>query len=433
MRLFYLTAGTGSFFCGTCLRDATLVQALRALGHDALLAPLYLPLVLENDVPSERVHLGGLNAYLAQSWGARLPRFVQDWLDAPWLLRLAARGGEMTRASELGALTLSMLRGEESTQVGEVRKLCAWLRELPRPDVVLLSNALLIGLARPLARELGCPVLCTLQGEAPFLDALAPPHRAEAWREIARRASDLSAFLPVSRYTADLMRERLGLRPETVHVVPNGIDTAGYVPPARRDGPPTIGYVARLCRDKGLETLVEAFRLLRQRKEWAGLRLVAAGACLRGDRPALARLARGLDAAGLAGAYEFHENVTLTRKLECLRRATVFSVPATYGESFGLYLLEAWAMGLPVVQPEHGAFPELLNDTGGGILCRADDPAALAEALASLLADPARAQALGEAGRRAVLERYGAERMARDVERIAILCAPRARAAVVAS
>lgn len=417
MRLLQLTAGTGSFYCGTCLRDAALVQALRALGHDALLAPLYLPLVLEDGLDTRAVHLGGINAYLAHALELPLPRFVQDWLDSPHLLAWAARRGEMTQAHALGALTVSMLRGAEGEQAREIAKLMTWLATLAKPDVVLLSNALLLGLARPLRAALGVPVLCTLQGEAPFLDALAEPHRSEAWRLAAAHAREVAGFLAVSRYTGELMRARLGLAEERVQVVPNGLDPRPYAPPARFDGPPTLGYVARLCRDKGLELLVEAFVRLKRRSEHGALRLVAAGATLASDRAPLAALRAKLRAAGLEDAVEFHSNVSFAQKLDVLRRSTVFSVPATYGESFGLYLLEAWAMGLPVVQPAHAAFPELVEATQGGLLCKPGDPDALADGLHALLVDPARARRLGENGRRAVLERFGAEHMARAVER----------------
>jgi len=419
MRLLQLTAGTGSFHCGTCLRDASLVQSLRALGHDALLAPLYLPLVLEEGTDSRPVHLGGVNAWLTQKLGFALPGFARRWLDAPRVLAWAARRGEMTRAHELGPMTVAMLRGTEGRQAREVRELLGWLATLERPDAVLLSNALLLGLARPLREALGVPVLCTLQGEAPFLDALAEPHRARAWSLVAERARDVTRFLAVSEYTAGLMRERLGLEPERVVVVPNGIDPRPFHPPATFDGPPTIGYLARLCADKGLSTLVEAFLLLKRRPEHRELRLRAAGATLASDRPFVAGLERRLAAAGQREAVEFRSNVSFEEKLELLRAATVFSVPATYGESFGLYLLEAWAMGLPAVQPAHGAFPELLEATGAGLLCAPDDPLALAEGLHGLLVDRAEARRLGERGQRAVQERFSHEAMARAVERVA--------------
>lgn len=418
MRILQLTAGTGSYFCGTCLRDAALVQALRGLGHDALLAPLYLPLVLEEGIDSRPVHLGGINAFLSQALRFPLPRWLQNRLDSPRLLAWAARRGEMTQARELGAMTVSMLRGDAGEQRREIGKLLGWLETLERPDAVLLSNALLVGLARPLRARLGVPVLCTLQGEAPFLDALGEPHRAEAWGLAAECARDVSAFLAVSRYTAELMRTRLALAPERVHVVPNGLDARPYAPRAGFEGPPTIAFVARLCADKGLVTLVEAFLRLRARPEHRTLRLVAAGSTLARDQAGLAALRRRLDEAGHGAAVEFRSNVSFEQKLEVLRGATVFSVPATYGESFGLYLLEAWAMGLPVVQPAHGAFPELIEATGGGILCAPDDAESLAQALGTLLVDPAHARALGESGRQAVLARFGAEHMAQGVEAV---------------
>lgn len=429
MRLLELTAGTGSFHCGTCLRDAALVQGLRALGHDAQLAPLYLPLVLEDGVDPTPVHLGGINAYLAEKLPFRLPRFLADRLDASRLLVRAAKKGEMTRARLLGEMTVSMLRGSEGRQTHEIAKLLEWVRGENRPDVVLLSNALLLGLAAPLASQLGVPILCTLQGEAPFVDALPEPFRAQAWALAREKARDVVRFIAVSEYTAGLMRTRLALPRERVEVVPNGIDPAPYLPLARR-GPPAIGYFARLCRDKGLETLVEAFRILKKRPEHRALRLVAGGTTLAYDRAPLAALASRLDADGLAGSYSFRSNLSLAEKLELFSEASVFSVPATYGESFGLYLLEAWAAGLPVVQPEHGAFPELLNATGAGLLVPPDDPPALAAGLEALLRDPTRAAELGRRGRAAVLERFTLERMARAVATIATMPGTAASAAV---
>ena len=424
MRLLYLTAGTGSFYCGTCLRDGTLVKALRELGHDALLAPLYLPLVLEEAIPSERVHLGGINAFLAHR-GIALPRFVQDWLDSPRLLSWTAGKRDMTGARSLGELTHAMLLGEDGSQASEVEKLLSWLATLGRVDAILLSNGLLLGLAKPLARALGAPVLCSLQGEAPYLDALVEPWRERCWKAIGDAARDVEAFLPVSGYTRALMVERARLASERMHLVPNGIELDGFTAATVPPDPPAIGYLARLCRDKGLPTLFEAFLRVRRRPGCERVRLIAAGTALEPDRALVRELERRARAAGLSDAVEFHADVTRDEKIALLARCSVFSVPATYGESFGLYLLEAWAMGLPVVQPEHAVFPELLGATGGGVLCRPDDPDALASALGDLLLDPERARRLGRAGQRAVEERYTHLHMARAVERICRISAPR--------
>ena len=118
-----------------------------------------------------------------------------------------------------------------------------------------------------------------------------------------------------------------------------------------------------------------------------------------------------LQAGGLLSDVEFHPNVDRSAKLGFLRSLSVFSVPARYGEAFGLYVLEAMAAGVPVVQPRVAAFPELVEATGGGVLFAADDPRALADAIEELLLDQARG--LGEAGRRAVFGRFSAVALAR--------------------
>jgi len=426
VRILQLTPGTGDFLCGSCLRDNALVMGLRDRGHDALIAPLYLPFALEEGAadaaPSEGVestiHMGGINVYLQQKLGLFrwLPRVLHDRLDSPRLLRWAAGHSKMTETPGLGALTLSMLRGEEGRQRAEVARLVEWARELPRPDVLLLSGVMLIGLARELKAALGCPVVCTMQGEAPFLDALDETNRDRCWATLAERARDVDGFLAVSQYTADLMSARMELDRSKVQVVWNGADLEGISPdPARRDPErPAVGYLARMCRDKGIEALVDGFLRLKGRHPRA--RLVAAGVVLNEDRDLVASLERRAAEAGWADDVELLGPVTREQKIDLLQRVDVLSVPAVYGESFGLFLPEAWAAGLPVVQPRHGGFTELVEHTGGGVLYDPGDPAALADALGDLLDDPARRAALGAKGRAATTDEFTRARMAERVE-----------------
>lgn len=442
MRILLLTPGTGNFLCGSCLRDNDLARGLRALGHDALILPLYLPFFLEEPPAEEPVRLGGINAYLAERFRAArfAPRWMTGLLDAPRLLRWAAGRSDMTDPRGLGEMTLSMVRGADGPQAREIQRLLAGLPAGDRPDLVLLSNAMLLGLAAPLARHFGAPIACTLQGEEPFLDSLPEPYRARAWEELRARAGDADLFLAVSSWYGERLAARLGIERSKLHVVHNGIDVGTFAPAAasvngaaRREPPgttaphrrPTVGYLARMCRDKGLHTLVAAFRLLKERGRVPDVALEAVGVVLPGDRAYVAGLAAELERAGLGGDFAFHANVPREEKLAFLRRIDVLSVPATYAESFGLYVLEALACGVPVVQPRHAAFPEILAATGGGLLCEPDDPRSLAEALEQLLADPARARALGEEGRRAVRERFTLERMAGDVARLGGNCVRR--------
>lgn len=420
MRITQLTPGTGSFYCGSCLRDNTLVRGLAALGHETQIVPLYLPLVLEDDAPAvdAAVHMGGVNLYLQQKLPLlrHTPSWIADRLDDPRVLRWAASKGDMTNASALGAMTLSMLRGEVGRQRKEVEKLIDWLSGQPRPDVLLLSNVMLAGLVRRLREVFGARVVCSLQGEAPFLDALPEPYRAQCWDVLRERVADVDAFVPVSRWYGELMGARLGLDPARVHPVHNGIEADDYAALERDPGPPTIGYLARMCADKGLPTLVEAFLLLRERVPGARLRI--AGVQLASDAQLIETLDARVREAGAGAAVDVLANIGRAEKLAFLRTLDALSVPATYGESFGLYLLEAWAAGVPVVQPHHGAFPELIGATGAGLLCAPDDPAALAAALEALLLDEDRRRALGAAGRAAVLERFTVSSMATGVERV---------------
>jgi len=433
VNLVHFTPGAGAMYCGGCLRDNALVAALRKLGHQVTMVPLYLPLTLDEADQSAGmpVFFGGLNVYLQQKSALfrGAPGWLHDLFDSPALLKWAAGKAAKTRAADVGELTLSMVRGEAGNQARELEELLAWLKTQPPPNVLCLSNVLLVGMARRLKAELRAPVTCALQGEDTFLDALAETHRAACWQTLAERAKEVDLFLAPSRYFGDLMTKRLGLPAEKVRVVPNGINLEGYAdegraaksevrsPKSEAQGArvPALGYFARMCPEKGLDTLVEAYIRLRQRGRVGDLKLRVGGSCGSADTPFVHSLRQRLRASGLLGDVEFHPNVDRAGKLTLLRSLAVFSVPAHYGEAFGLYVIEAMATGVPVVQPRVAAFPELIEATGGGVLCVPDDPQALAEAIEGLLVDPARAQALGETGRRAVLERFSAEAMARAV------------------
>ena len=423
MRVFQFTPGTGHYYCGSCLRDDTLSRALRRRGHEVLVVPLYLPLVLEDAESDAAVHMGGINMYVQQKVAAS--RFFPGWferlLDSPGLLRWVSRRGGMTEPADLGALTVSMLRGEAGHQKKEVEKLVEWTRHEAPADVLCLSNVMLVGMARRLKETLGSPVVCTLQGEAPFLDTLTEPYRSQAWAVLAERARDVDRFVAVSRYYADLMIERLQLASDRVHVVHNGIDADDVELAVTNGAVPTIGYLARMNRDKGIDTLVDAFVRVHERGKVAP-ELRVAGVMLDEDRPFVHALRRRLEEAGLETRARFHANVSRAEKLAFLRELTVLSVPATYGESFGLYLLEAWAAGVPVVQPRHGAFPELLA-RGGGLLCAPHDADALAAGLEELLVDREAAARLAADGRRAVAEYFTSARMASEFEAVCKMAA----------
>lgn len=420
MKIVQLTPGAGKMVCGNCFRDHALVVALRKLGHSALMVPLYLPATLESEESDRQVPIffSGVSVYLEQKSAIfrHAPRWARRLLSSKWLLNRVAGAAASTVPTDLGELTVSMLRGEEGRQAQEIEDLVGWLKS-ERPDVICLSNALLIGMARRLKAELGVPVVCTLQGEDEYLDALTPPFNSEAWEVLRQRAADVDLFIAPSRYFAQVMSCRLAVSGGRIPVVYNGIDLEGFagsgLEMSARGPQPLIGFLGRMCSEKGLDVLVEAFVKLRQRGTTAGLRI--AGYCGPRDMPFVEKMKDRLAKEGLLGEVEFFPNISRAEKLAFLRSLSVFSTPAIYSEAFGLYVLEAMAAGVAVVQPDHSAFPELIEATGGGVLCKRKDSDSLAVQLETLISDPKRARELGEAGRRAVFERFGVERMAREI------------------
>jgi len=413
MKAVFLTAGAAGMYCGSCMRDNTLVAALRARGRDAMLVPLYTPIRTdETDVSEPRVFYGAINVYLQQklSLFRHTPRRVDRLFDHPSILRNAARLASGAAADDLGAMTVSVLRGEHGAQRKELARLLEWLGEV-RPTVVSLPNAFFVGIAGPIRQAIRCPVICTLTGEDVFLDALPEPHRSDVLSLIRAHASDVDGFVAVSDYYASYARERFALPTDRVHVVRLGIDTAAI--PRREeppDGPFTIGYLARICPEKGLHVLADAFIVLRT--SGRSCRLRVAGWLGASSRRYLDEVRTRISRAGFGGDFEYVGEVNRTRKAAFLQSVHVLSVPTVYREAKGLYVLEAMAHGVPVAQPRHGSFPELIETTGGGLLFDPGATGELAERLARLMEDAPLRRRLGEQGAARVREHFTAERMA---------------------
>jgi len=407
------------------MHDNTLAAALNRLGVDVQLIPTYTPIRTdENDVSVDRVFFGGVNVYLQQRFPLcrHVPAFLSRFFDRPRFLRWVTSHGVEIDPKELGALTVSMLKGEHGHQRNEMRRLCKWLASSVKPDLVTLTNMLIGGSVGELKRMLTVPVLVTLQGDDVYLEQLPEPHKSRALTEIRRLVGHVDGFIVNSRYYADFMVGYFHIPPEKLHIVPLGIDTRDIqelLPrgqSARRPDsarPPTIGYLARLAPEKGLHILVDAFLELRKQPDMADTRLRIAGWLGEHNREyAEAEFAK-LKAAGLEPAFHYAGTVDRQGKFEFLAGLDVLSVPATYREPKGLYVLEALAAGVPVVQPNHDAFPELLETTGGGWLTKPDDPGALAATLREAFVNPVTLSERGAAGSRAVHERLNAESMAR--------------------
>jgi glycosyltransferase involved in cell wall biosynthesis len=419
MKIAYLGAGAAGRYCGACLHDNTLATALGQLGEDILLIPTYTPLRTdEENVSHPRVFFGGVNVYLQQKSALfrHTPWFIDAVFDSPRLLAWLSRKSSGMEARQLGELTISTFQGEHGKQRKEINKLLHWLAGDFKPDVVHLSNSMLAGSARQIRRRLGVPIVCGLAGEDIFLEGLAEPHYSEARRLLKERARDVDLFVALNEYYADFMAEYLDVPRSRIDVIRHGLNLAGHgtrAPRAgRADRTTTIGYFARVAPEKGLHLLVEAFAILSEDKTLPPLRLRVAGYKSAGDEPYFSEIARRITQLGLADRFDYAGELDRTAKITFLQSLDLMAVPTVYRESKGISVLEAWANAVPVVLPAHGAFPEYIDDTGGGLLCEPENPRSLADSLGELVRDPARADELGRSGQAAIRQRYTADTMA---------------------
>ncbi len=413
MKIISLAAGAGGMYCGSCLRDNRLAATLLRAGRDVTLMPLYTPLRTdEASVSSRNVFFGGINVFLQHSTALfrQTPRIVDSILDSNFLLRGVGRFAPATRPETLGSLTVSVLEGDNGRQRKELRRLIAALAST-KPDLINVPNLMFAGVARAIKTELGLPVVCTLSGEDMFLDQLVEPHRSQAFALIEKHCAHIDAFVAVTKYFAARAVKHFSLPAERVHYVPMGVRVNDFSPATETPvGPFTIGHLARICNEKGLMKLAEAFVALRSKGR--DCKLAIAGYLSPADRPYWDEVSAYLHSHGQDDHVTMHGEVSLDQKVRFLQSLHVLSVPAVYPEAKGFYVLEAAACGVPVVQPTAGSFPELIEQTGGGVLFDSDTPGKLADAIASLMDDESRRQSLAMSARRTVAERFSDDVMA---------------------
>ena len=417
MRIAYIAAGAAGMYCGTCIHDNTLVSSIQKKGHNVALIPTYTPLRTdEENVSLNRVFYGGINVYLQQKLALfrYTPWFLDRFLDSGTLLKSLFRFSSSTNAKDLGTPTISMLEGEEGNQKKELRKLIQWLKDEYKPDIVQLTNSMFVGLAREIKNALGVPVLCALQGEDIFLDDLVEPYRTQAMEVLRKRSLDIDGFIAPCQYYASMMAGDLNVAREKISVVLLGINLSGHGRNTRDvdDEPFVVGYLARICPEKGLHILVDAFYQLTQHLGKDKVRLSVAGYLGGRDRSYFREIERQINVWGLSASFENWGEVNREQKIRFLNSLHVLSVPTIYQEAKGLFVLEALANGIPVVQPRHGSFPEFIEATNGGILVDPESPAAITSAMLRLIAEPEFRRQLGWQGQEIVHNQFSDEVMA---------------------
>ncbi|MFT5300286.1 MAG: glycosyltransferase involved in cell wall biosynthesis [Mariniblastus sp.] len=432
-KLIYLTAGAGGMFCGSCMHDNALSRALSEHGWNIQLVPTYTPIRTdESDFSVDQVLFGGINVYLQQKIPLLryLPAALDRFLDSPWLIRKATSRAMETNATMLGKLAHSMLLGSRGNQKKEVRKICKWLK-LSQPDLIIFSNILIGGCIEDLKRDVDVPILVTLQGDDVFLDSLKEPYKSRCLERAKQIVSHVDGFIVQSEFFRDYMSDYFSIDPAKVHVTPLGLnveDFASFVVKgeakilakslASSSPTRTIGYMARLAPEKGLHHLVDSFIKLKSQPNSDHVKLKVAG-WLSPENEAYAQSQWDrLAAAGLSDEFEYLGSIDRDSKLDFFRQIDVLSVPTEFQEPKGLYALESLAAGVPVVLPAHGAFPELIAQSGGGALFQPGDTNALAAELWRILDDDAQRELWGRQGQSFVHGSRNAQSMAKSTSQL---------------
>jgi len=419
MKAAYIIPGSGeAFYCENCQRDLPLIEEIKKLGDEILTVPLYLPLFSDNPdhAGDTRIFFGAIDMYLSQnvSFYKKLPIFFRKLLDSRSLLRLVARFSGSTSPEGLEQMTLNMLDPQAQANEKDAELLYKLLK-YSRVDIIHISNALLLGLGVYLKRKLNLPLVCTLQDEDSWLDAMCSPFREEAWLRVKKLAKETDLFLPVSDYYGKLIQKKISMPDDTFLVIPVGLDIEKYpfYPISSKiNKQPTLVYLSHQKEGLGLDILVKNYLKLRSIPRFSRLRLLISGGSTIADRGFVKKIKSSIKKEIRMEDVRFFSSFQFKDRIKLLKEADILSVPMEQGEAFGIYLLEAMACGVPVVQPDTGAFPEIINRTGGGLIYDHKNPDSLYNNIKMLLEDRELRTRLSENGRKGVAEEYSRKTMA---------------------
>ena len=408
MKIIHIIPGSGgSFYCGNCLRDSKYFDALRKLDHEVTKIPMYLPLFAdEHDLDQVPVFYGAVSLYVKQILPVfeKAPKWFDNLLNSKSVLKFAARRAGSTRAKGLEDMTISMLMGEHGKQHEELEQMTDWMAEHCKPDVIHLSNALLLGLAHKVKEKMKVPLVCSLQDEDTWVNVMSPGGREKVWKLMGENARHVDRFVAVSKYYGDLSIRLMNLTPEKVANIHIGVDPADYKFINSAGKSRNIGFLSRMCHDNGLDILADAFVELKKDLQYEDVKLIITGGSTGDDKKFIQSVRNRFSSLYLANSVEYHQDFEGEGRQEFLRKVSILSVPVRQGEAFGIYLAEAMASGIPVVQPSVGAFPEIIEKTNGGLLYGENKPELLAEALKTLLGDREKLRTLSVSARKGAEE-----------------------------
>jgi len=408
----------GTFYCGNCLRDSGYTKSLVSLGHDAIMLPIYLPLNMEHGVEENTtpIFYGAVTVYLQQKFKflRHMPKWMERIFNSKSMLNFAAKQAGSTRTEGLEEMTISMLMGKDGNQKQDLQELIDFLKTHEKPDIVHLSNALLLGLAKQIKEQLEIPVVCSLQDEDQWVDVMNDFYRAKVWDLMSEKGKDIDAFIAVSDYYANEMKAKMRIPNSKMHVLPIGLDAQLYPYSKPVDFPPSIGFLSRMYEEHGFGLLIDAFILLKKDSEFQNVQLKLSGGYTADDRKYVKKQMRKLKKAGIIQDVEIIEDYQPENRYRFFSQVSILSVPVLKGEAFGTYQLESLACGVPLVQPKLGAFPEIINQTAG-FLYEPNTARALADKWKEVLKKPEEIARMSQLGREKVVQLFNINEVSKRV------------------
>jgi glycosyltransferase involved in cell wall biosynthesis len=311
-----------------------------------------------------------------------------------------------------------MIKGDNSMRDNEMDRLVAYLIKDAKPDAIHLSNALIIGLASQLKKRLKIKVFCSLQNEDDWIEEMAEPYRSKAWKMIGEESKNIDAFVSPSQYYKDLFISKTSVTGENIHVVPSGIESQPELNTSAKNHSPGLGYYCRVNFMNGFDKLVDSFIEIKTHNKIPGLTLHVCGGFTSDDKPFIRSQIKKLKESGFIESVRIYDDFQGTSKQEFFNNIDVMSVPVRKYDAYGLYILEANAHGVPVVQPATGSFPEILEKTGGGFVYTPDNIEKLTESLVSLLENETLKKKLGDIGRKNVRAELTMEKMSEGLSKV---------------
>jgi len=409
----------GTFYCGNCLRDSGYTKSLRNLGHDAIMLPIYLPLTIDQtDVKDETpLFYGAVNMYLKQNFKIfrNMPLWLEHFFNSNAILRYAAKKAGSTRADGLEEMTLSMIEDKEGALNKELQELIDFLKHHEKPDVVHLSNALLMGMATKIREELNIPVVCSLQDEDVWIDAMRPKYQKQMWELMNKKSHDIDAFIAVSEYFANYMSTNMHQAKSKIHTINIGLDMNLYKASSPTNKPQVVGFLSRMYEEHGFGLFVDAFILLKKMPGFEHIKAKVSGGYTADDKSYFKKQLKKISKNKLEHDFEVIDDFKTEHLSAFFEKLTVLSVPVLKGEAFGTYQLESLACGVPLVQPNLGAFAEIIQKTGGGVLYEPNTPEELAKTWAKVLSDPEKIQQMSKEGIETVHAKFTNEVLSKEV------------------